>query len=69
MTQFANPYLRCLDCGTWVDGFIDGEGRFRLIPCGHRDYEPACPSWNPVDGCNCSPKGHARGYVPGGKVP
>lgn len=57
---FANPHLRCDECGARVEGCRmvrngDGEevpGPF--IPCGHTgSYTDLCPSWSPVDGCTC----------------
>lgn len=51
-TLFADPYKKCLQCGSWVDGATSGA---TLIPCGHRsDYRDVCPSWGPVDGCDCA---------------
>lgn len=50
----ANPHLECLTCKGPVElhrGCGCGE-RFNLV-CGHYDYRNLCPSWNPVDGCEC----------------
>lgn len=57
----ANPYLVCCGCGRKVDyWWVDGPPV--NFPCGHRaDYQSLCPSWGPVDGCQCA--GHL-GYVP-----
>lgn len=60
---FANPYLTCDQCGQWVTGFHDADrcgpgcefGDW-LEPCGHpltAGATSACPSWGPVDGCQC----------------
>ena len=53
----ASPYLICVQCGAWVDHFShtgEGQGPSRNQPCDHRaDYANVCPSWSPVDGCNC----------------
>jgi hypothetical protein len=57
VTVPANPYLVCDWCRGRVEGFIDGEGPARNYPCEHKSgYESVCPSWGPVDGCEC-PKG------------
>jgi hypothetical protein len=54
----ANPYLACAQCGGWIDHFThtgDGEGPQENEPCGHAsDYVNRCPSWGPVDGCQCA---------------
>ncbi len=55
VTVFADPYKQCLHCGGWIDGAADSPGPLTLIPCGHRcGYRDVCPSWSPVDGCNCA---------------
>lgn len=55
MTLFADPYKKCRKCGGWIDGAFDGAGPLTLLPCGHQsDYLDICPSWSPVDGCNCA---------------
>lgn len=49
--RFADPYKKCDHCKGWVDG---ARG-LNLIPCGHQGtYTDVCPSWSPVDGCNCA---------------
>lgn len=58
----ANPYLRCLRCGARVEYWLDGEHREPNHPCNHiAGYESTCPSWGPVDGCQCE---EHLGYVP-----
>ncbi len=50
MTEFADPYKTCDECGGWITG-TDGK---RLTPCGQEaTYTDQCPSWGPVDGCSC----------------
>lgn len=54
-TRFADPHKQCLQCGGWVDGFLDNPGLHLLTPCEHvSDYRSVCPSWSPVDGCGCA---------------
>jgi hypothetical protein len=48
---FANPYLRCDECGEPVRSYWHDDTTNR--PCGHRGVTSACPSWGPVDGCSC----------------
>jgi hypothetical protein len=55
----ANPFLACATCGKRAEAFHDDEcgcgetGRVNM-PCFHRgDYSDLCPSWGPVDGCQC----------------
>lgn len=56
----ANPYLRCCACGARVEYWM-GE-RLTNKPCGHQaDFESVCPSWGPVDGCQCQ---EHLGHVP-----
>lgn len=51
---FADPYKQCKQCGQWVDGVLDAPGPLMLVPCEHEsDYRDLCPSWGPVDGCQC----------------
>lgn len=60
---FADPYLTCERCKRWVTGWHDPnrcgchDGGWQNLPCGHQagvtSACPACPSWSPVDGCNC----------------
>ena len=65
----ANPYLACVKCGQRVEAFHDDAcgcpesgGPLLLMPCMHRnDYRDTCPSWSPVDGCQCIPH---LGYLP-----
>lgn len=57
----ANPFLECARCGRQVEAFHDDNcgcdesgGALLLMPCMHRsDYRDTCPSWSPVDGCQC----------------
>ena len=55
----ANPFLACASCGKRVESFHDdrcGCGLTGLMnfPCGDRaSYDDLCPSWSPVDGCQC----------------
>lgn len=66
----ANPYLTCVQCGAWVESFSNAggiEGPQVNQPCGHAaDYKNMCPSWGPVDGCNCK---EDLGRVPHGRPP
>lgn len=63
---YANPYLRCSGCGSWVTGWHDPEkcGCETLevnSPCCCRlGVEDVCPSWSPVDGCTCKVGAHDR---------
>ena len=62
----ANPYLRCSQCGARVEYWLDGESEIgepvRNYPCEHAsDYVDVCPSWGPVDGCQCQ---EHLGYTP-----
>lgn len=52
---YANPFNICAQCRRRVSwGDTDTEGRFRNEPCGHAaDFKSVCPSWGPVDGCQC----------------
>lgn len=52
--SYANPYIVCDLCKKRAtDGSIES-GRFRNIPCGHAaDFHSVCPSWGPVDDCQC----------------
>lgn len=47
---YANPYVACEQCGCrTVDRVVNAN-----LPCGHRaDFASVCPSWSPVDGCQC----------------
>jgi hypothetical protein len=62
--SYANPYLRCMECGDWVSGWHDPEkcGCETLLvntPCCCRlGVKGACPTWSPVDGCTCLPGMH-----------
>jgi hypothetical protein len=69
--QFADPYKVCNECGGWVTGAVmlstaqpgrSGGGKLVVLPCEHeRGYEDVCPSWSPVDGCQCE---EHLGHVP-----
>lgn len=57
---FANPFLFCKKCGSWVTGWHDRDkcgckDDCWNIPCGcrHAGVRGLCPSWSPVDGCTC----------------
>lgn len=64
---FADPYKVCNSCGGWVTGVLDMPGTRLTVPCEHdRDYSDVCPSWGPVDGCQCADH---LGYVPHGEPP
>lgn len=68
--EFANPYLTCDQCKTWVTAWHDNsrcgcDEKSWNEPCGHTaGVTSACPSWGPVDGCQC--QAHL-GYVPHGQ--
>lgn len=60
VSEFANPYLRCLKCHSKVKSFVAFDGQVpecdhkgMLFPCHHDGIYSLCPSWSPVDGCNC----------------
>lgn len=64
----ANPFLACGTCGKRVEAFHDDRcgchlgGRPVNMPCFHEgEYRDLCPSWGPVDGCQCLAH---LGYVP-----
>ena len=61
VTEFADPFKVCEECGGWITGVADIEGEpLILIPCEHQaSYRDVCPSWGPVDGCKCPPGEHA----------
>lgn len=56
---FANPFLRCAECGQQAEAFHDPgrcgcESEWSLVPCRHlAEVVSVCPSWGPVDGCRC----------------
>lgn len=57
--RFANPYLRCDQCGTRVRHWHNSDkcgcdaGSWNK-PCEHNaSVTSVCPSWSPVDGCQC----------------
>ncbi|MGK5737261.1 hypothetical protein [Micromonospora sp. URMC 103] len=56
---FANPYLVCDLCAQGVTAWHDPakcgcDGDTYNLPCGHRASTLSiCPSWSPVDGCQC----------------
>lgn len=67
--RFADPYKRCRTCKAWVDAVEYVLGPIKVLPCGHRaGYDDVCPSWSPVSGCHCEPKGHGRDFIPVTKV-
>ena len=65
----ANPFLVCGTCRKPVESFHNerscgcgDDGRLQLFPCEHHsDYVDTCPSWGPVDGCQCQ---EHLGHVP-----
>lgn len=67
--QFANPHLKCDECGQAVPRWHDAaqcgcEAGFWNEPCRHKaSVISACPSWGPVDGCTCT-EPHAGPYAP-----
>jgi len=67
MVMFADPYKKCVECGRWVNGAVEGIGPLVLVPCGHRsDYRDVCPSWSPIDGCTCALTVHPQRKRPYG---
>lgn len=56
---FANPYLICDLCRAWVTRWHNNDKcvcpeECWLEPCSHNaEAVSACPSWSPVDGCQC----------------
>ena len=59
---FANPYLICDECKKsvryWHNNARCGcDDSFYNHPCEHRtSVTSKCPTWNPVDGCECTNK-------------
>lgn len=57
VVRFANPYIRCNQCGRRVEGYIvapEHEVDWANYPCEHfADHASICLSWSPADGCNC----------------
>lgn len=55
--RFANPFILCVEpsCQRRVTnvGYPGGIN----IPCGHKGTHNVCPSWGPVDGCECAASG------------
>lgn len=72
--RFANPYLKCLQCGGWVTGWHTPEicecDTYTVnVPCCCRAaVSSVCPSWSPVDDCSCMTGTHEEppGQVSGG---
>lgn len=65
--EYANPYNVCDACGGWITGALDNPGRLLVMPCEHdRGFHGVCPSWGPVDGCQCLAH---FGYVTHGEPP
>lgn len=64
----ANPFLACEGCGKRAEAFHDREcgcdvaGPMNLPCCCIAGYRDLCPSWDPVDGCQCQQ--HLVGHVP-----
>ena len=70
LTKLANPFLRCDVCAKPIEGVVSDEGNVPDCehlgynePCGHLGATSICPSWGPVDGCECEGEAHL-GYVP-----
>lgn len=59
LVGFANPYFKCDECGAPVPYWhnperCDCDAKAFNSPCGHEaDTTSRCPSWGPVDGCQC----------------
>lgn len=58
--DLSDPYLTCDHCRAWVPRWHDpqrcgcGELGWQNQPCGHQaGATTVCPSWGPVDGCQC----------------
>jgi len=66
VVDFADPYLQCDQCRGWVTGWApDSDAPGLLFPCEHSaGLVYACPSWGPVDGCQCNAY---LGYKPHGE--
>jgi hypothetical protein len=63
--DFADPYKICNAYGGWITGVLDKPGQQIVVPCEHhKGYSDVCPSWGPVDGCQC--QAHL-GHVPHGE--
>jgi len=70
LTVFADPFLKCDKCGAPIEAFVSFEGQVpdcehkgQNDPCGHLGVTSICPSWGPVDGCQCL---EYLGHVPHG---
>ena len=56
---YADPYLVCDECGDRAAGYMigpvpDAELDHANWPCEHKaGITSLCPSWSPVDGCQC----------------
>jgi hypothetical protein len=63
----ACPYLRCDVCEARVEFWLEKRGPLVNEPCGHSGgYHDVCPSWGPVDGCQCK---KFLGHVPHPSAP
>jgi hypothetical protein len=57
--EFANPFLACAQCNQFVTRWHNNDAcgctsSCWLAPCGHTaEAVSVCPSWSPVDGCQC----------------
>lgn len=58
--ELANPYLTCDRCKGWVTSWHNDDqcgcdAPFWNELCGHEKagITSACPSWGPMDGCQC----------------
>lgn len=69
--NFANPFLVCDTCRQPAIGYHSpsvchchtrGWSNWWNVPCEHNDgVHSVCPTWGPVDGCQCL---NRLGYVP-----
>ncbi|MET0698950.1 MAG: hypothetical protein ABWY93_04735 [Mycobacterium sp.] len=50
-SEFANPFLACLECGSQVRRRMRGSNS----PClCTSDFASICATWSPVGGCRCT---------------
>jgi hypothetical protein len=72
IVRFADPYKVCRTCGQWITGVDESGPRTGwTVPCHHSgSYDDVCPSWSPVDGCQCVQRYGERDHaVPPGPFP
>lgn len=60
IVELANPFLTCTTCSAWVTGWHNNDqcgcdSTWWNAPCGceRAGTTSVCPSWGPVDGCQC----------------